>query len=86
MQLEEVLKTTKENKQIAPVSGASCKLLFNNFEHYYYNNFLGEKPMATNAYKGLLLKARLAERKLLQEKEMQTVTQKALKCGDYGSV
>ena len=42
--------------------------------------------MATNAYKGLLLTARLAERKLLQGKEMQTVTQKALKCGDYGSV
>ena len=42
--------------------------------------------MATKAYKELLLTARLAERKLLQEKEMQTVTQKALKCGDYGSV
>ena len=27
MWLEEVLKTTKENKQIAPVSGASCKIV-----------------------------------------------------------
>lgn len=51
--------------QRAPETGASAKLFITIFRHYYYNNFEGEKPMATNAYKGLLLTARLAERKLL---------------------
>lgn len=77
----------KENKQIAPVSGASCKLLFNNIEHYYYNNFEGEKPMATKAYKSLLLTARLAERNHVIGREMQTAThihcQSVIIMGEY---
>ncbi len=54
--------------------------------HYYYNNFEGEKPMATKAYTELLLTARLAERNHVIGREMQTATHMSLKSGNYESV